>query len=137
MSERWLIDKSAYARIGISDDPDLWMGRIERGLVGAAVVTVLELGFSAKLDGDWRRMMTKSMVSLLLPEPMTPEMEDRAVEVQGLLAGRGYHRAVKVPDLLIAAVAESKGYTVLHVDKDFDLIAEVTGQSVERLAGDF
>lgn len=137
MSERWLIDKSAYARIGISDDPDLWMGRIERGLVGAAAVTVLELGFSAKSDGDWRRMMTKSMVSLLLSEPMTPEMEDRAVEVQGLLASRGYHRAVKVPDLLIAAVAESKGYTVLHVDKDFDLIAEVTGQSVERLAGDF
>ena len=64
-------------------------------------------------------------------------MEDRAVEVQGLLAELGHHRAVKVPDLLIAAAGELAGLTVLHVDRDFDLIADVTGQVVERLAGDF
>lgn len=38
-----------------------------------------------------------------------------------------------MPDLLIAAVAERSGLTVLHLDKDFDLIAEITGQAVERL----
>ena len=38
-----------------------------------------------------------------------------------------------VPDLLIAAVAELAGLIVLHFDKDFDLIARVTGQPVERL----
>jgi predicted nucleic acid-binding protein len=38
-----------------------------------------------------------------------------------------------VPDLLIAATAELHGLTVLHHDKDFELIADVTGQSVERL----
>ncbi len=54
-----------------------------------------------------------------------------------MLAQRGQHRAAKVPDLLIAAIAEFAGLTVLHVDKDFDLIAEVTGQPTERLAGDF
>jgi hypothetical protein len=26
---------------------------------------------------------------------------------------------------------------VLHLDKDFDLIAEITGQRVERLRGEF
>ena len=31
------------------------------------------------------------------------------------------------------AVAERAGLTVLHVDKDFDLIAAITGQPVERL----
>jgi hypothetical protein len=67
----------------------------------------------------------------------TPAMEDRAVQVQGLLAERGHHRAVKVPDLLVAAAGEFADLTVLHVDKDFDLIAGVTGQTVERLAGDF
>ena len=46
---------------------------------------------------------------------------------------RGHHRAPSVPDLLIAAVAEIAGLTVLHVDKGFELIAEVTGQPVERL----
>ena len=62
-------------------------------------------------------------------------MEDYdTLAVQGMLAERGFHRAAKVPDLLIAAVAEMSGYTVLHVDRDFELIAEVTGQPIERLS---
>ena len=51
-----------------------------------------------------------------------------------LLADRGHHRAPAVPDLLIAATADLAGLVVLHVDKDFDLIADVTGQEVQRLA---
>ena len=50
-----------------------------------------------------------------------------------LLAERGQHRAPSIPDLLIAATAELAKLTVLHVDKDFDLIAGITNQSVERL----
>jgi uncharacterized protein with FMN-binding domain len=57
-------------------------------------------------------------------EYAAPAAEDRAVEVLGLLADRGHHRAPSVPDLV-----------VLHQDKDFDLIAEITGQSAERLKG--
>jgi hypothetical protein len=63
----------------------------------------------------------------------TPALEDRAVAVQALLADLGKHRAPAVPDLLVAAAAELAGLTVLHCDKDFDLIAEITGQPVERL----
>ena len=66
-------------------------------------------------------------------EYLTPNIEDRAVEVQSLLAARGQHRAPSIPDVLIAATAELAELTVLHVDKDFDLIADVTGQPVERL----
>jgi len=64
---------------------------------------------------------------------MTPAIEDRAVEVLTLLADRGQHRAPSVPDLIIAATAELAGLTVLHLDKDFDVIADVTSRSVERL----
>lgn len=64
---------------------------------------------------------------------LTPAIEDRAVAVQRLLAERGQHRAPSIPDLLIAATAELNGRTVLHLDKDFDLIADLTGQAVERL----
>jgi hypothetical protein len=39
-----------------------------------------------------------------------------------------------LPDLLIAATAELADLTVLHVDRDFELIAEFTGVNVERLA---
>ena len=60
-------------------------------------------------------------------------MEDRAWEVQMLLADLGQHHAPSIPDLLIAATAEKAGLTVLAVDKDFDLIAGITGQPVETL----
>ncbi|WP_342706616.1 PIN domain-containing protein [Paramicrobacterium humi] len=64
---------------------------------------------------------------------LTPAGEARALEVQALLVAKGHHRAPSVGDLLIAATAEAAGLTVLHVDKDFELIADVTGQPVERL----
>jgi len=63
----------------------------------------------------------------------TPAAEDRVIEVQRLLATQGQHRAPSVPDLVIAAIAERTGLTVLHVDKDFDLISAVTGQPTEQL----
>ena len=66
-------------------------------------------------------------------EHLTPAIEDRALEVQMLLADRGQHRAPSIPDLLIAATAEKTGLTVLAVDKDFDLIATITGQPIQTL----
>lgn len=70
---------------------------------------------------------------MLRIEYLTPTIEDRAFEVQMLLADRGTHRAPSIPDILIAATAEKAGLTVLAVDKDFDLIADITGQAVETL----
>jgi predicted nucleic acid-binding protein len=67
-------------------------------------------------------------------EYLTPTIEDRAVAVQGLLADQGHHREVSIPDLIVAATAGLTGLTVLHFEKDFDLIAAVTGQPVERLS---
>ena len=67
-------------------------------------------------------------------EYLTPSMEQRAVEVQALLADLGKHRAPGIPDLMVAATAERAGLTVLHLDMDFDLIAGITGQPVEQLS---
>lgn len=63
--------------------------------------------------------------------PVTEAVVDRAIEVQGQLAMTSQHRSVPLPDLLIAACAESAGLTVLHYDADYDRIAGVTGQSVQ------
>ena len=38
---------------------------------------------------------------------------------------------MKIADLIIAAVAERRGLVVLHYDRDYDRIAEVTDQPVE------
>lgn len=132
----WLVDKSAYVRMqaGHAANMGEWNSRIERGLVRLAAVTRLELGFSARSGGAGREAFELPPLSLMPIEHLTPAMEDRAWEVQMLLADRGRHRAPSIPDLLIAATAEKTGLTVLAVDKDFDLIAEVTGQPVETLA---
>jgi predicted nucleic acid-binding protein len=129
----WLIDKSALARLAESPDASEWASRIERGRVRIATVTRLEVGYSAR-SGDQARAATRTSPLRAMPvEYQTPAIEDRAVDVQLLLADQGHHRAPSIPDLLIAATAELSGLTVLHVDKDFELIAGATGQTVERL----
>jgi predicted nucleic acid-binding protein len=50
------------------------------------------------------------------------------LEVQLLLADVGKHLGASIPDQPIAATAEFAGLTVLHGDKDFELISELTGQ---------
>jgi predicted nucleic acid-binding protein len=66
-------------------------------------------------------------------EYLTPAIENRALDVQLLLGGQGKHRAPSIPDVIIAAAAELAGLIVLHADKDFELIAGITGQPTERL----
>ncbi len=134
MQTHWLIDKSALARLGASPDADLWANRIERGLVHITTVTRLEVGYSARSAGELRSGLRKPPLSHMPVEYATPAIEDRTVEVLTLLADRGHHRAPSIPDLLIAATAELAGLTVLHFDKDFDLIAELTGQPVQWLS---
>lgn len=129
-----MIDKSAYARLADSPDAQEWLARIQRGLVRISTVTRLEIGFSFRSGGQARLEIAAPPLSLLPVEYLTPAIEDRAVEVQLLLADRGHHRGPSIPDLLIAATAEKAGLTVLAVDKDFELIALITGQSVATLA---
>lgn len=133
LTRRWLVDKSALVRLPRSPDAAIWMERIDRGLVRVATVTLLEVGFSARSGHDWATGFAAPPLTNLPVENLTPGIEARAVEVQGILAHRGYHRAASVPDLVIAAIAENSALTVLHCDKDFDLIADVTGQPVERV----
>lgn len=129
----WLIDKSALVRLGSSPDASSWADRVDRGLVRISTVTRLEIGYSARGGEDLRRGLRTPPLASMPVEHLTPAIEDRAVEVQALLADRGQHRAPAVPDLLIAATAELAGLTVLHLDKDFELVADLTGQAVERL----
>jgi predicted nucleic acid-binding protein len=129
----WLIDKSALVRLAGSPDAAVWAARIERGLVRIATVTRLEVGYSARSGADLRAGFQRPPLSAMPVEYQTPVIEDRAVDVLALLADRGQHRAPSIPDLIIAATAELTGLAVLHVDKDFEIIASITGQPLERL----
>lgn len=97
------------------------------------MVTLLEIGYSARSARDHRSLMDEPPIASMPIEYLTPRIEDRALELQRVLSERGQHRSPSAPDLLIAATAELAELTLLHLDKDFDLIADVTGQRVERV----
>ncbi|MDR1294126.1 MAG: PIN domain nuclease [Bifidobacteriaceae bacterium] len=128
-----MIDKSAAVRIEGSPDRNLWLQRIQRGLICVSTPTLLELGYSARTAADWAVNTRGALVSLMPLVYATPGSERRAVELQGLAALHGQHRAPSIPDLLIAALAEERGLTVLHLDHDFELIAHFTGQPTQRI----
>lgn len=129
----WLIDKSALTRLAGSPDAAEWINRANRGLIRISTLTRLEVGYSARSAGDLRTDLSGPPLSLMSVEYLRPAIEDRAVQVQALLAERGQHRGPSIPDLIIAATAELNDLTVVHLDKDFELVAAVTGQPVERL----
>ena len=129
----WLIDKSALVRLAYSTDPDLWANRIQRGRVHISNLTRLEVGYSAQSGDQARRAFREPPIVAMPVGYLTPAIEDRALEVQTLLADRGHHRGPSIPDLIIAATAEFTGLTILHVDKDFDTISALTGQPTIRL----
>lgn len=91
-------------------------------------MTDVEVGFSARNGEEWDGLMAALEAFELLD--VEARHFARARQVQRLLAVRGL-RGRKVPDLLIAAVSEAAGRTVLHYDADFDHIASVTGQATE------
>jgi predicted nucleic acid-binding protein len=60
----------------------------------------------------------------------------RALDVFELFALQGplHHRRIRWEDLLVAAAAERAEVPVLHYDRHFELIGEVTGQEMRAIA---
>lgn len=96
-------------------------------------MTLLETGYSARSSGELAELLHQPPVARMPVVNLTPAAEARAVEVLEALSARGQHRAPSIPDLLLAAIAEQSQLVLLHQDKDFELIAEVTGQETQRL----
>jgi predicted nucleic acid-binding protein len=130
MAARYLIDTSAAARW---PKPKV-AARLDRlalaGELAICAITALELGFSAR-SGDDHQRLVHQVGHVYTWVPTEDRSTRRAVQVQGELARRGQHRTVRLPDLLVAAVAEQSDLVVLHYDRDFDRVAAVTGQACE------
>jgi len=126
---RYLADKSALARMPLEPVRLRLAPLIEAGEVATCSIIDLEVLFSAR-NGEEHEKVRQRRALAYQVVPVTEEIFQRAIEIQGELAKTGRHR-VPIPDLLIAATGEAAGLTVLHYDSDYDLIASVTGQSVE------
>jgi len=127
-----LIDKSALVRLPAGADAGEWASRIERGLVRITRVTRLEVGFSARNAADIRTGLRRPPVSAMPVEHLTPAIEDRAVEVLALLADRGQHRAID-PQIDRRCRHRTRGPDGPAPGQDFEIIADITGQTLERL----
>jgi len=125
----YLGDTSALARRARPEVAPRLDPLLEAGLVARCTPTDLEAGFSSMSPSSHRAM--RSIRSTWPFVPIDQGVLDRAVIVQDALAERSEHRGAKIADLLIAAAAEAAGLVVLHYDRDFHLIARVTGQPTE------
>jgi predicted nucleic acid-binding protein len=125
-----LADKSALARLGHELVARRLGSMIEAGLVGTCGIIELEVRYSARSHPEYDEIGRDRGVGYEW-FPMPDELWGRALEVQRALSERGQLRAVKFPDLLIAATAERHGLVVVHYDSDYDLIAAVTDQQTE------
>lgn len=127
---RYLADKSALARLRYREVSLVLSPLILAGEVATCSLLEMEVLYSARGHEDLvRTRATRSRAFPLVP--ILQADFDRAVEVMEKLAKSGRHRAVGIPDLLIAAVAEREGLTVLHYDADYDLVATLTGQPMQ------
>ena len=125
----YLIDKSALARMQYPAVEARLASIIESGEAATCSIVDLEVLYSTRNRDEHARVRARRSFAYRKVE-LTEAIFSRAVDVQGLLAGRSRHR-LPIPDLLIAAAAEAARMTVLHYDADFDAIAAVTGQDVE------
>ncbi len=129
LSQFALVDTSVLARAHLPVVQDKLHTLI--GLMVTCSILDLEIGYSARNHHD-HTLVISQRLSLPLA-PITQEICNRALEVQGLLAAQGHHR-VPLSDLLIAACAEHHDLLVVHYDKDFDIIGQVTGQATQWVA---
>lgn len=121
-----LADKSALARIRHPAVAAVLVPLVAAGQLACCGVLDLELLYSARGHRDFVAIREELVNYPRLA--MAQADFDRAVSVMEQLARRGQHRAAALPDLLLAAVAQRHGVTLLHYDADFDLVAAVTGQ---------
>jgi len=128
-----LADTSVWAR-GSRPALEWFAAALEDGRIAVCDQVAMELLWSARDGADFR-----ATEEALLACPwylVEPVDWVEARRVFGELAGRGplHHRQIKIPDLLIAAVAARNGLTVVHYDSDFEVIASVTGQKTRWAA---
>lgn len=118
-----LLDKSAWVRGG--------PGLVEYGELCMCAVTRMEILYSARSAADFRTLQDD--LSAYRDLRMDHATLSAAESAQRELAGRGSHR-LPLPDILIGACAHQHGADVLHVDRHFDVLADIFGFRRLRLA---
>lgn len=132
MLERdYLVDTSVLGRAHQQEVGDRLEQLAGRGRMWTCRLVDLEVAYASRAR-DVAEVVTER--AALPTAPIDDRVMERALQVAGLLASAGHHRGAKPADLVIAAVAEAAGLTILHYDADYDRIAAVTHQPTEWVA---
>jgi predicted nucleic acid-binding protein len=126
-----VLDKSAAAR---ADDRDIGPQLVElAGSLFVCPVGELEQLYSARSAADYDQLKLELRANFeIVAGP--PDLLDRALLLQQDLAHHhGMWHRTPIPDLLIAETALYHDLGVVHVDGDFDRIAEVRPLISRRL----
>ncbi len=127
----WLLDKSAAAR---SADQRIAAQLSElAGSLYLCPIGRLEQLYSARSAEDYDVLDSTLRESFqIVPAPS--DVFDRALDLQRDLAHHhGMWHRTPIPDLLVACSALHHGLGIVHVDRDFERIAEVRPLVVRRL----
>ncbi|GAB3216400.1 PIN domain nuclease [Kineococcus gypseus] len=128
----FLLDKSAHARWHQPLVAARLNDLLREDLLIIARPSVLEIGFSARSPQDYREVIADVTEAMTVIE-VSAQISARAQELQERLTHRGWHRAPGPVDLLLAATAIEHELTLMHLDKDFELIALVSSLQQERV----
>ena len=118
-----LADKSALERA----TPDTF----KLGEICTCAVVRLEMLYSARSSRDYTKI--EDSLSAFREWSVNAETILTAVTAHRELGRKGRHR-LPIPDLLIAACAQQHQAAVLHVDRHYDVLAEVLAFEPIRLA---
>ena len=129
MTASFLIDKTALARMPLPRVQARLVPILETGQAASCAIVDLEVFYSVRSAEDHEQTRQRRRLAYEHIE-LNDAVFERAMDIQGELAKSSRHR-IPIPDLIIAAAAESARLTVLHYDHDYDVIAEVTGQAME------
>jgi len=128
----WILDKSAAARV---DQPTIAASLTElAGSLYLCPIGVLQQLYSARSARDYDSL--KADLAERFPLVVAPDnVFDRALRLQHDLARHhGMWHRTPIPDLIIAETALAHGLGVVHVDSDYERIAEVRPLISRRLA---
>ena len=129
----YLIDTSAWSRLRLPVVEKRIFAILQAGAAATCLPLDLEDGRSARTFRDSMAIRARR-AQVMTDLPLTAAVATRACDIQLALAQRGQHRAASPVDLMAAAAAAEYGATVVHYDRDFDLIAAVGGPRCEWVA---
>jgi predicted nucleic acid-binding protein len=129
--ELFLADTSVWHWARAVAARDALQEKLDRGTVATCSIIDAELVVSARSPRDADDLTAERRALRWLSTP--DDVWDTVLATQRALVDTSRHRTVKLPDLIIAAVAQRHGATVLHYDADYDVIAEITGQPIRWL----